>query len=144
MATIQKTLDINAPMEREFNLLTDPQRRRSREEVIRVRPTRLRSLFTCALIVLLLSGLALLLGPGPHALAAAEGQSAGHVYVLNNDLSGSNSITVFDRSADGSLTLRGTTSIGGLGSLTAFGTTNAGTQGSLILTGDRTRLFAVD
>ncbi len=144
MATMHKTLDSNAAVEREFNLLTDPQRRRSREEVIRTRPTRLHLFFTCALIALLLSGLALLLGPGPRALAATQGQAAGHVYVLNNDLSGSNSITVFDRAADGSLTLRGTISIGGLGSLTAFGTTNAGTQGSLILTGDRTRLFAVD
>src|SRR2546421_9620336 len=99
MATIQKTLGINDPVERELKLFTDPQRRRSREEVIRVRPTRLRSLFTCALIVLLLSGLALLLGPGPHALAAAEGHADGHVYILNNNLSGSNSITVFKRAA---------------------------------------------
>ena len=64
------------------------------------------------------------------------------MYVLNNDLSGSNSITVFNREEDGSLTLLGTISIGGLGSLTAFAD---GTQGSLILTHDeRTRLFAVD
>jgi 6-phosphogluconolactonase (cycloisomerase 2 family) len=104
--------------------------------------SRGRSLVTIALIVVLLSGLAILLGPGPHARALAEHSAAGHVYVLNNDLSGSNSITVFNRQEDGSLTLSGTTSIGGLGSLPAFAD---GTQGSLILTHDeRTRLFATD
>jgi 6-phosphogluconolactonase (cycloisomerase 2 family) len=71
----------------------------------------------------------------------AHSRVAGHVYVLNNDLSGSNSLTVFNRAADGSLSLLGTTSIGGLGSLAAFAD---GTQGSLILTGKGTRLFAVD
>jgi 6-phosphogluconolactonase (cycloisomerase 2 family) len=64
------------------------------------------------------------------------------VYVLNNDLTGSNSITVFSREENGSLSLLGVTSIGGLGSLAAFGTVAAGTQGSLILADDR--LFAVD
>jgi 6-phosphogluconolactonase (cycloisomerase 2 family) len=72
----------------------------------------------------------------------AENGAHGHVYILNNDLSGSNSITVFNREEDGSLKLLGTTTIGGLGSVTAFAD---GTQGSLILTHDeRTRLFAVD
>jgi 6-phosphogluconolactonase len=90
----------------------------------------------------LLSGLAILLGPSPHARALTDHSAAGHVYVLNNDLSGSNSITVFNREEDGSLTLLGTTSIGGLGSVTAFAD---GTQGSLILTHDEgTRLFAAD
>lgn len=106
-----------------------------------MRLTCLRSLITLVLIALLLSGLALLLGPSPRAWAAAEQRAAGYVYVLNNNLSGSNSITVFNRAADGSLTLLGTTSIGGLGSLTAFAD---GTQGSLILTPQRMRLFAVD
>ena len=71
----------------------------------------------------------------------AEHGTDGHVYVLNNDLGGPNSITVFNREEDGSLSLLGTTSIGGSGSLVAFAD---GTQGSLILTQDRTRLFAVD
>src|SRR5947207_8487135 len=91
--------------------------RYSREEITRMRPTYLRSLVTFALIALLLSSLALLLRPGPPVLAAAESGATGHVYVLNNDLSGSNSITVFNRAADGSLTRLGITSIGGLGSL---------------------------
>src|SRR5437764_6766328 len=71
----------------------------------------------------------------------AHSSATGHVYVLNNDLSGSNSLTVFNRASDGSLSLLGTTSIGGLGSLAAVAD---GTQGSLILTGEGTRLFAVD
>jgi len=103
---------------------------------------RVRPLITFALIVALLSGLAMLLGPGPHAWALSEHSADGHVYVLNNNLSGSNSITVFKREEDGSLTLLGTTSIGGLGSVAAFAD---GTQGSLILTHDEgTRLFAAD
>lgn len=92
-------------------------------------------------IALLLCGLALLRGPAPRAWAATSSSAEGHVYVLNNDLSGSNSITVFTRKEDGSLKLFDVTSIGGLGSLSAFAD---GTQGSLILTPDKTRLFAVD
>ena len=146
MTIIQKTLDIDASVQRGFELLTDPEclslGKRSSEEVTRMRPSRMRSLVTCTLIALLLCGLALLPGQRPHAMAMAENRADGHVYILNNDLSGSNSITVFNREEDGSLTLLGTISIGGLGSLTAFAD---GTQGSLILTHDeRTRLFAVD
>jgi len=134
MATMQKMLNINAPAQKVFEHLTDS-----------TCLPRLRSLVTGTLIALLLSGLALALGPAPRASAMAENGGDGHVYVLNNDLSGSNSITAFSREEDGSLTLLGTTSIGGLGSLAAFGLINAGTQGSLILTHDEgTRLFAVD
>src|SRR6266566_6194954 len=134
MATMQKMLNINAPAQKVFEHLTDS-----------TCLPRLRSLVTGTLIVLLLSGLALALGPAPRASAMAENDGDGHVYVLNNDLSGSNSITAFSREEDGSLTLLGTTSIGGLGSLASFGLINAGTQGSLILTHDEgTRLFAVD
>ena len=101
-----------------------------------------RPLVTCALIALLVSSLALLLVPAPRASALANNNDDGHVYVLNNDLVGSNSISVFNREEDGSLKLQGTTSIGGLGNLVAFAD---GTQGSLILTHDEgTRLFAVD
>src|SRR6266581_8431733 len=131
MATMQKMLNINAPAQKVFEHLTDS-----------TCLPRLRSLVTGALIALLLSGLALALGPAPRASAMADNGGDGHVYVLNNDLSGSNSITAFSREEDGSLTLLGTTSIGGLGSVTAFAD---GTQGSLILSRDeRTRLFAVD
>jgi 6-phosphogluconolactonase len=103
---------------------------------------QVRPLVTFALIVVLLSGLAILLGPSPHTLALAKHGADGHVYVLNNNLTGSNSISVFNRKEDGSLALLGTTLIGGLGSVAAFAD---GTQGSLILTRDEgTRLFAVD
>jgi 6-phosphogluconolactonase len=130
MDTIQKRLHMNT---------TD---RRCNRESTRRRLIYSRSLVTCTLIALLVSGLALLLGPSPRASAHAENHADGHVYVLNNDLSGSNSITVFTREEDGSLKLSGTTSIGGLGSLAAFAD---GTQGSLILTHDeKNRLFAVD
>src|SRR5437016_5781385 len=116
MATIQKTLDINITVEKVFKPLTDPERlpqhRRSSEEGTGMRLTYPRSLVTFILIALLLSGLALLLGSGPRAWAATQGGADGHVYVLNNDLSGSNSITIFNREEDGSLTLSGTTSIG--------------------------------
>ncbi|GAC1434510.1 MAG: hypothetical protein NVS4B1_29790 [Ktedonobacteraceae bacterium] len=103
-----------------------------------MRPTCLRLVVTFGL---LLSGLALLFGPGSQSSAMAEHRTDGYVYVLNNVLSGPNSITVFKREENGSLSLLNATSIGGLGSLSAFAD---GTQGSLILTQDRTRLFAVD
>ena len=144
MATMQKVLNIDAAVRKVFEHLTDSTYllRRSRRDGMNLRLPRLRSLVTGALIALLLSGLALALGPGPHASALAENDGDGYVYVLNNDLSGSNSITVFSREEDGSLTLLSTTSIGGQGSLAAFAD---GTQGSLILTHDEgTRLFAVD
>ena len=139
MVPVQKALDIDAPVQKVFKLLPDPK---YPEYPKRMRVTQLGSFVTCALIALLVSSLALLLGPGPRASAMANNGVAGHVYVLNNDLSGSNSITVFNRQEDGSLKLLGTTSIGGLGSVAAFAD---GTQGSLILARDeRTRLFAVD
>src|SRR5712692_8551811 len=157
MATIQKRLDMNTTKEKVFKLLTDPTGRHvgtspavavtrfiASQERERGTCTRLISpclLVTCSLMALLLSTLALLLGPTPPARAAAQARAAGYVFVLNNDLSGSNSITTFSRAGDGSLSLLGTTSIGGLGSLAAFAD---GTQGSLILTHDRTRLFGVD
>ena len=84
--------------------------------------------------------LALLL-VAPTVSFADEEDSAGHVYVLNNNLAGSNSITVFSRAADGKLSQQGVVPIGGLGSLAAF---FDGTEGSLIRTPDGSRLFAVD
>src|SRR5438105_3811328 len=89
----------------------------------------------------LLTLLALLFGASPASVAAEEHRAAGHVYVLNNDLVGPNSITVFARAADGTLTRQGVTAIGGTGSVLAFAD---GTQGSLIRTPDGSRLFAVD
>jgi len=86
---------------------------------------------------------ALLLGLSPASAVADEDQdgAAGHVYVLNNNLFGANSITSFARAANGTLTLSGVTDIGAQGSLAAFAD---GTQGSLIRTRDGRRLFAVD
>lgn len=92
-------------------------------------------------LVPLLTGLALLFGASPASVAAEEHRAAGHVYVLNNDLVGPNSITVFGRAADGTLTRQDVTTIGGTGSIRAFAD---GTQGSLIRTPDGSRLFAVD
>lgn len=106
-----------------------------------VRAIRQRGLIPSLRLALLICSLALWLGPGPRAGATASTDAAGYVYVLNNDLSGANSLTVFGRSPRGALTLLGTTPIGGLGSVTAFAD---GTQGSLILAANGARLFAVD
>ena len=96
---------------------------------------------TFSFVALLLSSLVLLCEPNSRAFAMTNNQTNGHVYVLNNNLSGPNSITAFNRKKDGSLNLSGTFSIGGLGSLSAFAD---GTQGSLIEAPDGTRLFAAD
>jgi len=84
-----------------------------------------------------------LFGSSPASAVAEEddGAAPGHVYVLNNNLFGVNSITSFARKANGTLTQTGVTDIGGQGSLAAFAD---GTQGSLIRTRDGKRLFAVD
>lgn len=82
-----------------------------------------RSLILLTGIALLVCALAMLAGPVSHASAHALGRHGGYVYVLNNDLSGSNSITTFSRSAEGSLKLLGVTPIGGLA---AFGRWHAG------------------
>jgi 6-phosphogluconolactonase len=101
---------------------------------------RRRPRFAAVMSVFVISA-ALLLGLSPGGAAAEEDDTAGHVYVLNNNLSGANSITVFGRADDGALTPLGATDIGGRGSLAAFAD---GTQGSLIRTRDGTRLFATD
>ena len=141
MPIMQNAFGINTLGEQSFQLLENPSRGKGGEQSTHRHSLSRSSLITCALIALLLSGLGLLFGPSPRALAAANGDIEGYVYVLDNDLSGSNSITTFARAQNGSLALLGTTSIGGLGSLSAFAD---GTQGSLILTHDGKRLFAVD
>ena len=83
----------------------------------------------------------LLAGVAPGAIADEDEGAAGHVYVLNNNLGSANSITTFNRAANGALTQTGVTNIGGHGSLAAF---LDGTQGSLIRTPNGRRLFAVD
>ncbi len=137
--TTRKTLDTAAHAQKVGDPLTGPRGRPGRVGRLRMRP-----LVTGALIALLLAGLTMLFGPGAHASASslAENGSDGYVYVLNNNLVGSNSISVYSREEDGSLTYARTTSIGGAGSVAAFAD---GTQGSLIITHDEgTRLFAVD
>lgn len=135
--TTRKTLDIAAHTQNVGDSLTGPRRKPSRGGRL-----RMRSLVAGALIALLLAGLTVMFGPGSHASAMAANDSDGYVYVLNNNLAGSNSISVYSREEDGSLTFASTTSIGGAGSVLAFAD---GTQGSLIITHDEgTRLFAAD
>src|SRR5438552_1127145 len=78
------------PDPRSFAALRMTGGRLGHKEAPRRRVTQLGSLITCVLIALLVSGLVLLLGPGSRASAMADNGAAGHVYVLNNDLSGSN------------------------------------------------------
>ncbi|MGH8275161.1 MAG: lactonase family protein, partial [Steroidobacteraceae bacterium] len=66
----------------------------------------------------------------------ADSNDPGVVYLTTNAAAG-NAVDVFARAADGSLTLRGAVSTGGLGTDSGLGS-----QGSLILT--RNRLFAVN
>ncbi len=100
-----------------------------------MRLTSFRARLAYAAVALLLAAPATALGAGLQAAAAPDGHSAGHVYVLNNNLAGPNSITVFNRKSDGALVMAGTTDIGGMGSLAAF---SNGTQGSLIRAGGST------
>ncbi len=99
---------------------------------------RIRPLMTSIFMAVSLLGTVFVLSPLSSALAAGNSFVAGHVYVLNNP-AGPNSISAFNRAADGTLTFAGTTSIGGQGSGGGLGS-----QGSLILSPDRNWLFAVD
>src|SRR6266852_6106956 len=106
MATIQKRLDMNTTKEKVFKLLTDPTgghvgtspavavtrfiASQGWEKGTRTRLASPRVLVTCSLIALLLSMLALLLGPSSPARGAAQVRAAEYVFVLNNDLSCSN------------------------------------------------------
>jgi len=83
MTIIQKTLNIDASMQKGIGLFTEPEKlsmsKHSREEVTCILPLHMRSLVTSALIALLLCGLALLPGSSPHARAMAENSAGGHV-----------------------------------------------------------------
>jgi 6-phosphogluconolactonase len=103
-----------------------------------MRIMRLRPLMISILMALSLLGAVLALSPLASASAANNRSVAGHVYVLNNP-AGPNSISAFNRSANGTLTFASTTVIGGQGSGSGLGS-----QGSLILSPDRNWLFAVD
>src|SRR5205085_5060050 len=71
----------------------------------------------------------------------------GTVYVMSNQDTG-NSVTVFDRAADGGLTRMGTFPTGGLGAGNSIDpgaqSDPLGSQGSLGISEDRRFLFAVD
>ena len=99
---------------------------------------RLRPLVASILMAVFLLGTVFVLSPLPGAFAASNSFVAGHVYVLNNP-AGPNSISAFNRFADGTLAFASTTVIGGQGS-----GSNLGSQGSLILSPGRNWLFAVD
>ena len=99
---------------------------------------RSRPFMTSILMAVSLLGTVFVLSPLSSALAASNSFVAGHVYVLNNP-AGPNSISAFNRAADGTLTSAGTTAIGGQGSGGGLGS-----QGSLIFSPDRSWLFAVD
>jgi 6-phosphogluconolactonase len=71
------------------------------------------------------------------APANAEG-NAGVVYVLTNQTAG-NSVAVYDRAPDGTLTAAGVVSTGGLGTGSGLGS-----QGALALSRNNQRLFAVN
>lgn len=99
---------------------------------------RIRPFLTTILLAVSLLGTLLVLSPVSSAFAASHSSVAGHVYVLDNGAS-ANSISAFNRAADGTLTFVATTAIGGQGSGGGLGS-----QGSLIFSPDRSWLFAVD
>ncbi len=75
---------------------------------------------------------------GSRNITFAAGRSAGLVYVMSNADAG-NSVLVFDRAPDGTLTEAGEFMTGGLG--TGGG---LGSQGALVLSNNQRRLFAVN
>ncbi len=97
---------------------------------------------------LLVLGLLLSLGVVTPVLAHGDDHddNAGAVYAMSNAADGNN-VVVYDRSADGTLTMAGTYPTGGLGSGGAppFEPADAlGSQGSLILSHDGRWLFAAN
>ena len=90
----------------------------------------------CAALVLAGAGALLFPAPG----RAAQG-IPGAVYAMTNDSAG-NSIMVFKRAADGTLTAAGSYSTGGVGYGT--GSDPLGSQGALVLSNDGHFLFAVN
>lgn len=85
-----------------------------------------------------LAGVLLSLLFGNFRAALADAGQPGAVYVQTNQASG-NEIAVFQRSADGTLTLSGTVSTGGLGTGAGLGS-----QGSVMLSGDGRWLLTVN
>ena len=87
------------------------------------------------LLALVVMALALVAPTTGQAFAAG---SPGGVYVLTNQTSG-NAVAMYNRAADGTLTLTGTVSTGGLGTGAGLGS-----QGALALSDDGRWLFAVN
>lgn len=88
------------------------------------------------IVVALAAGLAVAAGIAAAASAAPGG--AGALYTATNAASG-NTVLVFDRAADGSLTAAGSVATGGLGSGGGLGN-----QGGLVLSDNGRSLFVVD
>ena len=95
-----------------------------------VRRVGMRIMFVVTLIVPLLIG-----GAG---IAAAAPAAVGAVYTLTNATTG-NAVQVFNRAADGSLTIAGAFATGGLGTGAGLGS-----QDALVLSRDHRWLFAVN
>jgi hypothetical protein len=89
---------------------------------------------------LLLAAALIVTGAVAAGTAAARGlvEKSGAVYTLTNS-PGGNSVLVFDRASDGTLTPAGTVPTGGLGTGAGLGSQNA-----LVLSQDGRRLFAVN
>ena len=83
---------------------------------------------------LALAAIGLAASPGP--AAAASGHAVGHVYTETNSAAG-NSVAVFDRASDGTLSSAGSVPTGGTGTGAGLGS-----QGAIALRGDL--LFAVN
>ncbi|HEV7804961.1 MAG TPA: beta-propeller fold lactonase family protein [Solirubrobacteraceae bacterium] len=82
--------------------------------------------------------------PQPAPSSGRDDKAAGRLYVMSNQATG-NSVTVFARAADGSLTQKQTFPTGGLGGGSLAAPNDPLTsQGSLILSKDQRFLFAVD
>jgi 6-phosphogluconolactonase len=98
----------------------------------------LRSFLVAILMAVSLLSTVFVFSPVSHVFATSRSSSSGHVYVLNNATS-ANSISAFNRASDGTLTLIGTTNLGGQGTGSPLNS-----QGSLIFSADKHWLFAVN
>ncbi len=90
-------------------------------------------------VVYLFLAITLVVALAPFAAGRAlAADDPGAVYTISNATAG-NEVVVFDRAADGSLTLRESVSTGGLGT-----GANLGSQGALVLSDNNRWLFAVN
>ena len=87
--------------------------------------------------------LAIALTTSTFAQDAGNGISVGAVYAMTNSISG-NAIVVYDRSADGTLTMNGSFSTKGLGGFAGEPADALGSEGALILSHDKHWLYAAN